>query len=301
MWYCPSCGCANKASGKSCADCGRPRPGGAPISGASSKAHGKKKKKKKRRGLWLLWVLAALLLLAACAAGSYFFVHVWKPATCIEAEFCAICQLRRGQPLGHEAAEAGCETPSVCIRCGTELSPALGHEASQAGCETPSVCARCGRELSPALGHDWQAASRGRPETCSRCGETRGGVPGWIGNLEGSMGEETLVLFGRSESYPFLLTRPVNNVRSLSFHLKLTEVEGEPYGEWAIYGRDGAGEWQLLDSFSVTEAAFQNYVDFPLRLTGEQSFDALTAVPRVETDYRIRYTFYYDEACETLG
>lgn len=301
MWYCPSCGGVNEDSGEYCADCGRPRPSSTPIPGFYSVEKGKKKKKKKQRSLWPVWVLAALVLLAAGAVGSYFFVHVWKPATCTEAEHCAICHLHRGQALGHEATEASCEAPSVCTRCGEELSPALGHEANEADCESASVCTRCGKELSPALGHDWQAADYDRPETCTRCGQTRGEVLGWIGDLEGAMGEETLVLFGRSESHPFLLTRPMNQARSLSFHLKLTEVEGEPYGEWAIYGRDGAGEWQLLDSFPVTASAFQNYVHYPLRLTGEQSFDALTAVPLVETDYKIRYTFYFDQAQEDLG
>ncbi len=301
MWYCPSCGGVNEESSEYCVDCGRPRPSSTPIPGFYPEEKGKKKKKKKQRSLWPVWVLAALLLLAALAVGSYLFVHVWKPATCTEAEHCAICHMHRGQALGHEATEASCDAPSVCTRCGEELSPALGHEAAAADCETASVCSRCGKELSPALGHDWQTADYDRPETCSRCGETRGEVLGWIGDLEGVMGEETLVLFGRSESHPFLLNRPMNCARSLSFHLKLTEVEGEPYGEWAIYGRDGAGEWQLLDSFTVTASAFQNYVNYPLHLTGEQSFDALTAVPLVETDYKIRYTFYFDEAQENLG
>jgi hypothetical protein len=297
MWYCPSCGASNSDIGGFCTECGLPRPGSAPLGEAPAPTSPQKKKKSLR---WL-WLLLCLAVLAGAAAVCYQMVHLWAPATCTEPEICRICGKTMGEALGHEIREASCTEPSLCTRCGEEFGPALGHVPIPASCLQPSACERCGQILSPALGHDWMKANYDRPETCSRCGETRGEVLGWIGDLEGVMGEETLVLFGRSESHPFLLNRPMNCARSLSFHLKLTEVEGEPYGEWAIYGRDGAGEWQLLDSFTVTASAFQNYVNYPLHLTGEQSFDALTAVPLVETDYKIRYTFYFDEAQENLG
>ena len=301
MWYCPSCSRANEESAGKCAGCGKPRPSSKPIPGLLAEDKRRKRKAKKRRSLWGLWLLAALLLLAAAAAVCYVFFHVWSPATCTQPETCRICQEQRGQPLGHTAEEASCEHASVCTRCGEELAPALGHQATEASCEAPSVCARCGIELAPALGHDWQAADYDRPETCSRCGETRGEVLGWIGDLEGSMEEETLMLYARSESHPFVLDRSVQRARSLAFHLKLTEVEGDPYGEWGIYGRDPEGQWQLLGSFGVTEAAAESYAHFSLTLDGEQSFDALTAVPLTEAAYKIRYTFYYDQVQENLG
>ena len=257
--------------------------------------------KKKKKSLWWVWLLAALAVLAAAAVICYFTVHIWDPATCESPETCRICGETRGAPLGHDGSEATCVKPSVCSRCGTVLAPPLGHDAAPATCLEPSVCSRCGETVEPALGHDWQAATYDRPETCSRCGETQGEVLGWIGDLYGSMGTETLVLYGSGESHPYLLSQPINHVYRLTLYIKLTQVDGNPYGTWGLYGRDLQGKWNLLSTFTVDSSAFNRYVNFPMQLDGTYTIDALSMVPMTDADYSLSYSFYYEDVQEFVG
>jgi DNA-directed RNA polymerase subunit RPC12/RpoP len=226
----------------------------------------------------------------------YFTVHQWIPATCTSPETCRFCGQTQGLPLGHSAAPADCSTPSICTRCGEELAPALGHEPSAATCTEPSVCTRCGQILEPALGHDWQEASYDRAETCSRCGKTRGKPLGWIGALRGDMGEEVLTLYGHGESCPYVLTEPVDRVFCLTVNLRIEDYSGDPFGTWGLYGQGPDGEWQLLGTFELTEAAYGTKLSFPIRLEGEYSLRALSMVAMTDADYTVDYAFSLTEA-----
>ena len=276
---------------------GTPYPSqpGTPYPPQPGKAPAAPKKKKSR---WWIWLLAALAVLAVAAVVCYFTVHVWAPATCTSPETCRICGKTQGAALGHDGSEATCVKPSVCSRCGKVLAPPLGHEAPPATCTEPSVCSRCGETVEAALGHDWQEATYDRPETCSRCGETRGEIKGWVGDLYGSMGTETLVLYGSGESHPYLLSQPINKVYRLTLYLKLTSVEGKPYGTWGLYGRDLQGKWNLLSTFTVDSSTYNNYVGFPMQLDGIYTIDALSMVPMTDEDYSLSYSFYYEDVQE---
>ncbi len=269
-------------------------PGGASGKGPAAP----KAKKPKKKSRWWLWLLAALAVLAAAAVICYFTVHVWSPATCTSPETCSICGETRGSALGHDGSEATCEKPSICSRCHKVLEPPLGHDAAPATCTEASVCTRCGETVEPALGHDWLAATYDRPETCSRCGEIRGEVKGWVGDLYGSMGEETLVLYGNGESHPYLLSKPVNKAYRMTLYLKLTSVDGDPYGTWGLYGRDLQGKWNLLSTFDVDSSAYNNYVGFPMQMDGIYTVDALSMVPMTDADYSLKYSFYYEDVQE---
>lgn len=328
MWYCPSCGNQNSAEASFCTECGQRRPeqvSGSEAPGAAA-APGSAPAKPKKSGWWL-WALLVLALLAGLAVVGYFTVHSWQPATCTEPEICSICGKTRGEPLGHEGSAATCEEASVCVRCGLEMGPslghdwqaatctapetcsrcgasrgtALGHEGSSATCTEPSVCRRCGETLNPALGHSWQEATYDRPETCSRCGTTRGDLKGWVGDLYGSMGSETLYLYGDSTSHPYILNTPVSRCMRLTLYLTLKEYTGNPFGTWGLYGRDPNGSWSRIATFSVDTLVVDDFAAFPMTLDGWPSFEALTIVPMTNSDYTISYSFYYEDVQVYVG
>ncbi len=325
MWYCPSCGTENGGNASFCTECGSPRPSQAPKGqpqpvqpqpvqpqpvrpqpvqaqpvrqnwNASVNPTPPPVKKKKSR--WWLWLLVALVVLAAAAVTCYFTVHIWAPATCTEPETCRICGETRGAPLGHDASEATCVNPSICSRCHTVLGAPLGHDAPAATCTEPSVCRRCGEEVSPALGHQWQGATYDRPDTCSVCGETRGEVKGWVGTPDGYMGTETLKLYGNCESHPYILYSTINRIYRITVHIKLTKVDGDPYGTWGVYGRQTNGSWVQLGTFNVSTTAYNNFVSFPLQLDGSYSIDALTLVPITDNQYSLSFSFDYTDVQE---
>ncbi len=296
MWYCPSCGASNSDIGGFCTECGLPRPGSAPLGEAPAPTSPQKKKKSLR---WL-WLLLCLAVLAGAAAVCYQMVHLWAPATCTEPEICRICGKTMGEALGHEIREASCTEPSLCTRCGEEFGPALGHVPIPASCLQPSACERCGQILSPALGHDWMKANYDRPETCSRCGETQGKPKGWVGDLSGSVGEETLNFFGDGLSHPYLLDQPVRKAYRLTVGLKISAWEGKPFGDWGLYARDLTGSWELLGCFTVPGSGEGEFQCFPLQLDGTRSFDALSFQPMTKEDYDISYSFYYADVQEFL-
>ena len=297
MWYCPSCGASNSDVASFCTECGLPRPPAAPYGGAPTLPPPQKKKK----SLWWLWLLLCLAVLAGAAAACYQMVHIWAPASCTEPETCRICGKTMGEALGHEIREADCTEAEHCTRCGQEFSPALGHEPIPASCLQPSLCQRCGQVLSPELGHDWMKANYDRPETCSRCGETQGRPKGWVGDLTGQVGDETLNLFGDGVSHPYLLDRPLHGAYHLTVGLKISAWEGKPFGVWGLYARDLTGKWELLSSFSVPGDGDGEFQCFPLQLDCAHSFDALSFLPMTEEDYDISYSFYFTDAQEYVG
>ncbi len=318
MWYCQSCGTQNGENSRFCVECGKPRPaenasaqqpaqnwqpaGGADYAQPAAPAWGAPPPQPaKKKSPWWLWLILGLAVLAVAAVVCYFTVHIWNPATCTEPETCKICGDTRGMPLGHSTRAATCTEPEICNRCGLTVSPALGHDADPATCDEPSVCDRCGLTLSPALGHDWLPATYDEPETCSRCGETRGELKGFIGDLEGVMSDENLFLYGYNQSHAYVLDTPVHNCLRLTLGLKLTAVSGNPYGKWAIYGRDLSGNWKQLDTFYVYDSALNNWVTFDFEWDGSRSFSALSILPVVDTDYSISYSFYYENAQEYQG
>lgn len=328
MWYCPSCGNQNSAEASFCTECGQRRPDQTPQAAApaSSGTSGPTPApapslSQPKKSSWWLWALLVLALVAGIAVIGYFTVHIWQPASCTEPSVCRICGKTQGEALGHEGSAATCEEASVCVRCGTELAPALGHDwqaatctepgtcsrcgavqgealghdARPATCTEPSVCRRCGETVSPALGHDWQSATYDRPETCSRCGTTRGDVKGWVGDLYGSMGSETLYLYGDSTSHPYILDTPVSRCMRLTLYLNLKEYTGNPFGTWALFGRDSNGSWSRLTTFPVDKLVVDDFVAFPLTLDGRPSFEALSLVPLTSAEYTISYSFYYED------
>ena len=287
MWYCTSCGTANEDRANFCVECGQARvvpaasnrnnqndwaasPTPQPAPAAFQPAPAPRREKSR----WWVWLLVALAVLAAAAAICYFTIHDWEPATCTVPETCRICGRTRGAPLGHSGS------PATCTR--------------------DFVCARCGELVTPALGHDWQPATYSEPETCSRCGETRGELKGWVGDLTGHMGSESLHLDGNGESHPYLLDNPVRSCMHLTLYIKLTDVSGNPYGTWGLYGRDN-GVWKQIATFTVTDAAYNNYVSFDLTPSGLPSFEALSTVPLNGDDYSISYSFYYEDVQEFVG
>lgn len=307
MWYCPSCGSQNQGNARFCVECGKPRPeqpaapqttppagASAPVYGGAPVPPAKPKKKSK----WWLWLLLALAVLAAAAAVCYFTVHVWEPATCTEPETCKICGKTQGAPLGHQSSGAAdCENPETCTRCGAVITPALGHDLVPATCYDAAYCKRCGHVEGEPLGHDWQPATYDEPETCSRCGETRGEVRGWIGYLAGSINpNEDLYLYKDNESHPYVLNEPVHNCLRFTVYLSFTKVSGDPYGNWAVFGRDPGGEWNQLGTFYVDRSVCDEFGEFPIEIDGDYSFDALTLVALSDNTYTVSFSFYYDNA-----
>ena len=290
MWYCPSCGERNGDKALFCTECGSPKPRRAKAS-----------RRRKKRSYWWLWLLICLAVLGFSAVVCYYNVHLWAPAGCTEPETCRICGKTMGHPLGHQVREASCTEPAVCTRCGEETGPALGHDPIPATCLKPSVCSRCGETLEEPLGHDWQPATYEQAEICLRCGELRGEPRGWLGEITGTVGEETLQLYSNCESHPYLLDAPVRNACRLTLHLKLSAAEGSPYGKWGLYGRDFSGNWELLGSFVVSEPDFDTFQDFPMEFEPPRSFDALSFIPLTERDYSISYSFYYSDVQQREG
>ncbi len=138
--------------------------------------------------------------------------HIFKDATCTEAEICVNCGLvnksakghswgdwiidetptcvyegarhrecrrcrsvkeERIDKLDHYYSAATCTSPKQCIRCGVKSGYSLGHLYSDATCTTPETCSRCGNTRGIPLGHSYSKATCTSPETCSRCGKTR--------------------------------------------------------------------------------------------------------------------------------
>ncbi len=326
MWYCPSCGTQNGGDASFCTECGKLRPNQAVRVNVKPETPVEPPKPpKKAKRLWI-WAMVVLALLAVMVVG-YFTLHFWQDATCTQPETCSLCGKTRGVPLGHQFSEPSCEKPSTCIRCGAVIGSALGHDwseatctqpqtcrrcgatngdalghtASPATCTSPSTCSRCGAVLSQALGHDWQSATYDRPETCSRCGATQGKVKGWVGDLNGSMGEESLFLYENGESHPYILDRPVSNCMKLTLYLKVSDYSGSPFGSWGLYARDSKGSWSRIATFYVNTSTLSDYVAFPMVPEGRPSFEALTLVPLTTAEYNIRYSFYYEDVQEFVG
>ena len=324
MWYCSSCGTGNEDLARFCVECGQPRsspdaatsniqpmryaapnvqpvrsavPNAQPVRSAvpnaqpvppaapntqpawapppqyGSYAPPPPQKKKSR---WWLWLILGLAFLATVAVVCFFTIHKWTPATCTEPETCSICGKTRGTPLGHVG------TPATCTE--------------------PFICTRCGETAEPALGHNWIPATYDDPKTCARCGLTEGDPKGWVGDLEGHVaGDQALYLYGNGESHPYILDRVIENCLHMTLYIRLTDVDGDPYGTWGLYGRDLDGTWHQIATFTVTSAAYLNYVSFDLTPSGLPTFDALSTVPLTDKDYNISYSFYYEDVQEFVG
>jgi hypothetical protein len=281
----------------------------------------------RKKRLWWVWVLAVLLLLAAAAVVCYFTVHIWEPATCLAPSTCKICGKTQGLPLGHAFVEATCTDPKTCTRCGAQEGEALGHTYAEATCTEPktctrcghkegealghlapdatctedSVCSRCGKTVAPALGHDWQSATYDDPETCARCGETRGEVKGYVGYLDGTVSNDTVVLYSDHESHPYVLDSPVYRGLYICLGMEFDSVDGNPYGTWGVYVRELSGTWTLVTTIEIDSSLKYYWTTFDIYLDGSISFDALCLVPMIDADYSVTYSFSYDDAQEYIG
>lgn len=157
------------------------------------------------------------------------------------------------EALGHDMAEATCETPSVCSRCGLTEGAALGHDMADATCDTPAACTRCGKTEGEALGHSWADATYDAPKTCTLCGKTEG--------EKLSRPAYTLQQIEESEAYGQLLQLVdtlVGQDRSMTYD------EGTNLLQFSLVPNSGAAEaysqrgdnWGLFTEYLKTAASY---------------------------------------------
>lgn len=115
------------------------------------------------------------------------FGHSWKDATCTEAQYCPVCGMSYGKPLGHQYVDtvikatclSGGYTIHSCSICGSVYvdTPvnATGHKWTSASCTEPMVCTACGVTSGEALGHDYETVTV--PPTCTEKGYTLHSCP----------------------------------------------------------------------------------------------------------------------------
>ena len=69
--------------------------------------------------------------------------HVFLEATCEEAAVCE-CGEVDGEPLGHDYAEATCQSPKTCTRCGDTIGEPTEHIYGPRLINQASTCEICG-------------------------------------------------------------------------------------------------------------------------------------------------------------
>lgn len=300
MWKCPFCGSDNLDDGKFCAGCGSRRPAEAPqpgagapsgaFSGQSAAAYAPPQQTPPAKNDTVKKIAIVAAAVVALAAIVVFFVHSWKPATCIRPETCSICGKTQGVPLGHKWTAATCTEPETCSRCGETVGAALGHKWRDATCTEPKTCRRCGVTEGRAAGHSWAEATYDAPKTCLVCGEQTGLPRGFIGELYGTWSDVSLSLDNQT-CYPFVLSTPVKDCFRLKMDLKLSNIQGSPYGAWNLYIRDLNGNWTKAEQFTVDNRVDGQFVTYEFEFSTPKSFTAI--VPMVDKNSVYFQMLYY--------
>lgn len=201
-----------------------------------------------------------------------------------------ICGKTQGAALGHQWTAATCAEPKTCTRCGETAGAALGHKWRDATCTEPKICRRCGVTEGRAAGHSWAEATYDAPKTCLVCGEQTGLPRGFIGELYGTWSDVSLSLDNQT-CYPFVLSTPVKDCFRLKMDLKLSNIQGSPYGAWNLYIRDLNGNWTKAEQFTVDNRVDGQFVTYEFEFSTPKSFTAI--VPMVDKNSVYFQMLYY--------
>lgn len=295
MWICPFCGNKNPDDGSFCSGCGSARANagrdGANVPAQMPSTKGKLPAKK----IALLCAAVTLLAAAAAAVLMYFFVHSWRPATCTEPETCSVCGKTQGAALGHRWAAADCTEPKTCLRCGETDGAALGHDWTAATCTEPEICSRCGETGGAAKGHAWEKATYDAPKTCAVCGVTSGKPLGFVGELHGDWGEDSVTLQNQT-THAFELEDPVKDCFRLKMDLELDSYDGDPFGNWSLYACNFSGKWVRIGNFDVDKTGLNRSVTYEFALDTPTSFTAIVPVSDSSKYFNVEYYAYFYDA-----
>ena len=264
---------------------------------------------KKKSGLIIGIVVGLVVALIAALVACYFFVHIWKDATCEEPRTCALCGKTEGKALGHEWLAATCEAPETCEKCGETEGSALGHNWAEATCVTaktcltcgavegsvgghtwvdatcldPKYCSTCGETEGKALGHSWKEATYTDPKTCTRCGETEGEPKGY---MEYVSGEFERFKWGSSTTSAYVFDRPINNVKGFTLYFKPTFNYNSWVDDWKLLYQDTSGVWHEYGSFTLDTSDYEHEFNFSTKL----NIKAVAVVPKINGTYSYSFS-----------
>ena len=88
------------------------------------------------------------------------------------------------------------------------------------------------------------------------------------------------------------LYQPVDNCISLVVNIHLSNVEGNPLGEWGLYVRTMSGEWRYLSAFYVDSYDYSRKISFDPAI----SFDAWALNCQSEDGWSFYYDMWLDNA-----
>lgn len=264
---------------------------------------------KKKSGLVIGIVVGLVVALIAALVAGYFFVHIWKDATCEEPKTCSICGKTEGKALGHKWQDPTCEEAKTCKNCGETEGSALGHDWEPATCVTaktcrtcgavegsigghtwveatcldPKYCSTCGETEGKALGHSWKEATYTEPKTCTRCGETEGEPKGY---MEYVSGEFQRFKWGSSNTSSYVFTKPINNVKSFTLYFKPTFNYNAWVDDWKLLYQDTSGTWHEYGAFTLDTTDYEHEFNFNPKL----DIKAVAVVPRINGTYSYSFS-----------
>lgn len=117
--------------------------------------------------------------------------------------------------------------------------------------------------------------------------------------MPGTYGET--VPFGRGHSVPIYLDTPVTKCDFVKIILRITPIQGYPYGSWYLYRQDLNGDWAHVAGFTFEEKMIDGApVTLELKLDQTESFQALalcTAENGMSYEMNQYLEVYVDPSC----
>ena len=150
-----------------------------------------------------------------------------------------------------------------------------------------------GNLLPTEASHTWEADAGGAMY-CKTCGVQTGELENGEKTLQGQWSSGKIKLNGADCSY-FVPVSTVADCRELTLNMKVTKVDGNPYGEYRLYGRDAAGDWKIIGTFDLTAEAESETKSFRFENSSPITFTGL-AIAISEHDssyYNIEYTISF--------
>lgn len=145
-------------------------------------------------------------------------------------------------------------------------------------------------DLQPTeASHTWESDAGGAMY-CKTCGVQTGELENGEKTLQGVWSTDKVSLNGADSSY-FVPASTVTNCHELTLNIRVSKVDGNPYGRYRLYGRDSMGEWKIIGSFDLTAEAESETKSFHFPLSDPITFTGL-AIAITDHDssyYNIEY------------
>jgi len=119
-----------------------------------------------------------------------------------------------------------------------------------------------------------------------------------VGAIVGTFDKEESVKLQGMNTHPFKPIIPVRDCVGFTLDMTIKEYNGDPFGMWIVYAREGSGEWKNIAEYEMHEDKAGQAETFTFRFDEPISFDSLVVVQKGSEYHGTSYSVkFYDAVC----